>query len=1711
MTKKLSNFMRLVSIIVAMSMVMTTMPANLYALPRSSARSGDLAQDSALAPQSVFKKGRGESKSEGGAAKPGIREEQKTGHYPQISDGIIMAGIKEQRKWLRGDDIAAAERSFIACATFPLGRRWLISELVKDENLLAKFAASQDPYIRDTAFLLQKIKEYLSNLAGVIAVTGENPPLLRNFGRFLVLDENVLEDVTAIARVVGRDRLFPLLKDCLDDAGDRKKMRHWCAANRVPIVTQDDQVPRPAEGAGKKSPLDVRLADLEHQDLEAYQQLVREVLPLLNGDVLSLKLAEFRPKPPWGQPESSPSPAAVGDGRQILEKIFTALNQNLIKTASAGKVIQETPIADAGILDDEGQIAYHDMRTTLSEFVRTGEVEDMPFGNWIFYPEWIAGALAGGCAAIAAAILISAAVWPAVSAGVVFGVLAYFFVKPHAGMISVTLLTLMKTPSSVFAGVLFNANMILHPLEDEKTDKALPLIQQIRRDAQGPIQNAYYYWMLNAAETEWEMIREVNGRPLPAPGTVLSELQKTRNLQLFSFTYNQAIYALMYSGEAAISAYKPYAQFLARQAQRGAPWAEAILKELVVHSEVKPDVRAMLADVMAESGVPSVIAKSPPALQWRTTEQSGGPREPGGGTASLRLPTVKREDVQGKWLSIDTEIQTAQIEGRVRRVGVREARSLARLFKEKVLRSEYFGEHSLRLARDYVRLFPSGRKDEGVVKDLRTAFRDAVGLLEKGDLVLCVVKGKPHVPEKPVMGFYPRPNEVCNDTGEDASNLPFPVRRIGNKLYMTEDFFNAYSGLDPSETSIFWEALLHDLLEDERIAGRFRVADEKRHAFACMMTPALAPPKAGSARALHVPTNAPCDLSAWAIQFYTPEQLTALLRVHPGAQAASLIDMALARLLVRQRRDLVEPAVLTILNGNIVPEPRRGSSAKKRARKKANLDERVLEALRLHARAAAGEDILEDPSRPDVEAQRLRKKMAETARAVMAQVELAIYDRLSPVWKKFHAVRLPLHDQLKEWIESGQLDYEDTASLTQSVQDREFLGHALHYVGRVFDWLRPRDCFSKMADCLEQDIRMSVAISPAWETTSGIMLLADLVTGDIQKPLKPLERLHAMPPAVRALASRVSAAAGEVYVLAAQYEVSEGIGEYRAKGSRIPMGLVSNKGKQVKEEFDTDRVRVFLRNMEKERPEDYRRIRAFVDDVKELARLCRQYEDANVGDLIAANTAAMGLTTLGLNEEQAYRLVLRLAGLSALVRKKEWSTETMYAMAEKDEELMAGVRDPQMPHIFYHYDEEWPGILLVRMDILGRSTMGVFIDSDKCIPGDLEKLGFSPADSADGAIKRLGFWVSTREGAPVDAMMTQPDSIDVKLTTYADRLALFDRRLLGQDFQEKYGFDFSKGGHRIAEVGIGYPPQTPAELAARVNADVPAGRPPNTVLAIDRNYPTAILESQRPGWLKKAGKKTSSLEIVFDSMGRVLGVLAGRILMENARKQFSPDDLMEMSRARIFAQNGQPLHPSEKYTTPREKYGHPAMEIREGDAMNLGVPSGSLDMIRCFNVYQYYSPQQNQRMLLEFNDCVRENGIVMIGRGGEDTAHRVLQYFVYRKEKGMPVAKEMVIHPRAYPAGLDQGLNTLIRTFNKHIRQKSSASLESDVDDAKTLVEILCKAGIPAVAGADGLVSIPLEPSGMAQRIPGKLGTATDLDGKMRDKLGSREVMDSAA
>ncbi len=1519
-----------------------------------------------------------------------------------------LASMFPTQDMLYSRDQGIRENAFIAMAKDAQKRKALIQTVFEDPDLFDRFTESRNNRIRRTMFVWNSVSSYLRKIADIGSAKGDNPPLLRKFATFLLADQQLFHDITAMASESTAFRMRALIGDCLWDLPQHNAYVDYWRSNVRPDDAAGIEAFEFGLRQGNRPGMDFSLSDLERYD-ETLLEHWRRMLLLLQPGNFQCDMAMYLPKISKNgdllAPEIEDSTLADKAARALDGLFDFALDLN-----EAGERIQAARHAHEEALDTIGREAYLLTKQALlplkegMNFWRhrweglLTEQDPLAVRLWFAYDKMLQ-MLFGG--------------------------------KPW---------------TSAYMAVLRDANTML-PVRDDESPEAPPpemgllyqlILQEPSRQNRANLRN-----ILACVEVEHMRIIAFNKSEVPQNLSVLNPM-RTSYAPHIPITYRKAAQVLTSRREKPGQEKKPWALFLQRQADMGAGWAGAMLREAV---QKDPALKALL----------------PEETQIR---------------GALRLPMVQRLDTQ--FLSFDDTIRKAEQAGHTRKIEDKELKGLLQRFEQRVFRDERFGL-SGRMPGSSERIMAEAI--ESLFRNLapltpekaRNIFRDALNLLSSGKIELHIVTKLPKTSDgKDPMGFYARKDEVKTDNRPDntldAHNLPFPVRRLGNKLYMTEAFYEQFAAADPRTHSIFWEALMHDLLEDPSLRKPFGVNVNKAHAFASALTPLIA-----SNHFTHV-QGEPRDMYAWMLSFYTPDQLAGFLQHHPGVSALRLRKMALRKLLADGQTDLVGNVLLNIL-----------SAQRFRDEARSQWQLGILRDVQGYAsRAYEGRAGMVPGSERD--------RVGESALDVMEALEGTLFKALDPVWHKRYRLRGNLHDALGQWVENGDLDYQKVHRLAKEANARYFVRHALQYLSDTFDWTRPQDQMPKVLDAMKHNVEWANLNHPEQVMLGRMFAIVNDLLPELERRFEALERLHALAPEVKAQFHKTAATGLNARPLLEQYRVHrmaqerKSYGPHAANPFRLMNRLHSRLGLPRIKKKDADIAPMLLvadmGEMKQDRPEDFKIVQAFGKELRRLYGLCQEQAIADRGDIVAANLAAAELEKLGLPEGEARLLVRRLALLSRGLSQKPKSQnmQTILDLRDADRDLLDARPNTQSPYPYWsqHLTDirGVKGIKLMRWDILGKPRMAAILDRRHRRWKDLEALGFSRLKPQDMAMEHFGFWLPAQDPGPLDSYLVARDSVQIKLATAPQRLVYADRRLLGREFRDRHGIDFSLGGLTVMDIGIGYPPDTTRELTDGMNQGAPPGRP-NRMIALDKSYPAHILTSRREEWLHKLGDAYAEIEILFDRAGDVQAVLSAGEFPDVITDSFAAGDLEAMKFARQAAEAGKPGHASETVATPQQKFGRPDMFIMEGDAFDPPVPARSLDLIRCFNVVQHYTPWDAKRMVQAMAGKLKEGGVMLIGSG---EGGRRIHYVVYQKQNGRAVTKEYVFHARECTGLPDKEFNSTRRAINDLYRNKKTGTHAQELARAQNTAQLLRNAGFPAVCGEDGLISVPLEPNGMAVR-----------------------------
>ncbi len=342
-------------------------------------------------------------------------------------------------------------------------------------------------------------------------------------------------------------------------------------------------------------------------------------------------------------------------------------------------------------------------------------------------------------------------------------------------------------------------------------------------------------------------------------------------------------------------------------------------------------------------------------------------------------------------------------------------------------------DHFRRIFKDDLR--PDGRRvTEGVTNDdLRKAFAESLFLLQDGKLKLYVVPSEE-------WGFYAK--ELKTDSGADASKIPILVRRIGNDLFMTTKFFGTFARMDPKKSSVFWEALYHEALEFPAIYDRFGIPENRAHAFASMMGEAARLNRLMGTMDLALPDDS--DLHHWVTQFYTPEQMTAFLKYHPGVQGRLWRKRALAEVIGKGNLTFLEDEIIEML-------ARKNSVPKEQALE----DEDFLESFKMVAVSGIAREQIDE---------------------VLNILAVGLYDGLRHDWRDAHAIdsKLSFFENMNAIILRGELDSSNIVGLVQHPDEADFIKNLFEYFRQFLMGPEPslKDRLLEQAEILRAGVPM---------------------------------------------------------------------------------------------------------------------------------------------------------------------------------------------------------------------------------------------------------------------------------------------------------------------------------------------------------------------------------------------------------------------------------------------------------------------------------------------------------------------------------------------------------------------------------------------------------------------------------------------------------------
>lgn len=272
--------------------------------------------------------------------------------------------------------------------------------------------------------------------------------------------------------------------------------------------------------------------------------------------------------------------------------------------------------------------------------------------------------------------------------------------------------------------------------------------------------------------------------------------------------------------------------------------------------------------------------------------------------------------------------------------------------------------------------------------------------------------------------------------------------------------------------------------------------------------------------------------------------------------------------------------------------------------------------------------------------------------------------------------------------------------------------------------------------------------------------------------------------------------------------------------------------------------------------------------------------------------------------------------------------------------------------------------------------------------------GWSGMASVDADVRELVYrWMSRKAGDFIRNVLMVPlrDPHDGSilmtrsLMTAPGRLTLLDDYIFSAGFARDY-LDLRRGGPLIIDFGIGFPPVTTHELARRARRENPDIR----VVGVDKYHPVIII-------------RIDDNYAHFNASGDILNV-SGR----------GPKRISRNERERYVALKDRLVQESggKNYTAPDgatiEWYA-PSLQSFQFVKGNFDFDAGGpADLIRTMNtlIYYYRDPQLLAGALLEFEDRLKEGGVLICGWKQPD--YNACQFIVYRKRGGLLRPVEMV-------------------------------------------------------------------------------------------------------
>ncbi len=577
--KRRSVVMRVVSLVVAVCMILTTAPPSLHA----------------LAPESIFKETTSNGKK-GSTATP---------EAPISGTSLLRRFVRMHKEALHHHDALVRESLFVSLANHPQGRKRLIKAILREPELMNTFLASKDPRISATVRMWQKTREYLAQVKELASPAGDNPDILQNFVAFLVADERVLADATVVAHTLESPPLLVLLKEILLEIKGAGAADRWRKANRMPLTLKEELAANATavQASGPAAPwqylqFSPGMKELLVMDTGLGLMLTVTVLPMISGPKALKTFASFLPDMA-APPAAGAGKKELEDTRPAMDGFFDYASGRLKQLADAGKRAQDIRAVDEKSLDGIAQRHYKKIRDIYARTSGRFNTRSMVCG--------LAPVLVYVLANTAAGVLIGMIVTSFVSlpllvhavvimTGYYYSAHSKWMEKAFYPYIQYRVLDAFLLPADDRKKLLFASQMFLKPLPAQDDSPEEKLLQRLLFDAAGFGQFGLWRSMQTMMLGEHQKVKALNKTALPKKGGALPViLSDWRDLlDRIPFTYRYAAQVLTgRRGQLPKEEFAACAEFLFYQAQMGSPWANKLAEDFAADPAVLPDARTV--------------------------------------------------------------------------------------------------------------------------------------------------------------------------------------------------------------------------------------------------------------------------------------------------------------------------------------------------------------------------------------------------------------------------------------------------------------------------------------------------------------------------------------------------------------------------------------------------------------------------------------------------------------------------------------------------------------------------------------------------------------------------------------------------------------------------------------------------------------------------------------------------------------------------------------------------------------------------------------------------------------------------------------------------------------------------------------------------------------------------------------------------------------